>query len=864
MLNELTWQQWVTTLLKDDIALCRSAIEGFLDFEWAAHLQNSAEASRLGLSAPIGSGNLEIAAHFGSPRVFSCIYENTHPGLAQVQRALVQVFRSSVHSDRDSRNRSEILLRFSYQDIARALRTFLETEPPAIRIKSVAYLLCVYADTVEDAAQDEFGLAFVEELSLLEAPVSTGALGEFLPLLAESQLQLVRDGLCHVSSAGLSLILGSVPWDLVQANRDTFIRAAIRLQNASVLGAVAFDSFDRELSSCNLPFDYIKWNVALGLYVRHLAGNRWNVEDSLLYLPYAQQELARASEMLQFKGQDEADLEKSFIAACASVVPQWNTEPDHLCGEFYGVPISLGFVIATVVAASRMESGEYYSRLDDLLQVPFKQVDACRRAWADVAGWVKGEWDLEVPLRAGLVATAIEHCLLRHIDLTNLLGFFVQESIRPGAHLTPDQIEDRFVRWGSNHLTSRGRDDLEEPLKRSLVLRQVCQQIRVWDGSVQGQSDRPRIRSTFAVLGLLPERDRWRIAIAARRASGMPSEWNLAPDICLTGTEESYEPAFVDLAENLDRWLDFGCKWSAPGSEFILSKLPARAFVQSQTLEDPLIGGNAWIEVSQVPLGARCIFLCHNSIVDELTRCWPNIRQTNILSEWLVCGPVTLSASDVTPSAWVGIEANRRPPCAKLDGGLKLSAGVWLLSAPPKVVAEDPRQQLSINGAEAQLDPAGCAVWAPHVPGPYVVSGSEHFSSIKLWLATGEQKLAGVSRTCSDDDRRLYALERGLYTLLASNGASLQVSVKRRTTLVRCPFQIAWLFRHSPPALFAGDGWDIAPDIECLDVLERWHLCLVNSKILKPRNCFGRANKRKLESAWLAFRQAGEEAYTNA
>ena len=163
-------------------------------------------------------------------------------------------------------------------------------------------------------------------------------------------------------------------------------------------------------------------------------------------------------------------------------------------------PTQVAFLALTVVAASKMETLDYYKPLNELFfddpdRGRWKQNDLenIEKLWKDLQNWVEYQHGIELHLTLGppnqrFVWYPKSQCLISKYDEYKLHAIFLEAKLNPGAYLAEKQLLDIL-------LSSRYFQNLSVKIKRPiqqqntaeirLILGQIQLLLENWDGKAQ-------------------------------------------------------------------------------------------------------------------------------------------------------------------------------------------------------------------------------------------------------------------------------------------------------------------------------------------------------------------------------------------
>ena len=160
-------------------------------------------------------------------------------------------------------------------------------------------------------------------------------------------------------------------------------------------------------------------------------------------------------------------------------------------------PLQVAFLALTVLAASKMETPDYYSHLnkltfDDPERGRWKQnkLEHIERLWKHLQKWVEYHYDIELHLTEGprtrrFVWYPISQCLINNRDRRIIYHFFRDQELTPVSRISDDQLEKHLRTWlrSSAGFTRLNRYFSREPYRR-LIVSQVQSLLNNWDGEI--------------------------------------------------------------------------------------------------------------------------------------------------------------------------------------------------------------------------------------------------------------------------------------------------------------------------------------------------------------------------------------------
>ena len=672
-----------------------------------------------------------------------------------------------------------------------------------------------------------------------------------------------------------------------EAKREA-ISTALKVENlAVVLAALGF----ADAAPPHLPFRYLLWHLALGRSVAAAAVSR-PADDFRLY--YTPRYLWNVWNDL-FPGLSADEAEGDLVAATTKayriLAPpgevHWHDPLSRFAGLYVGFPIALPFLVLSVIAASRMETGQnvaannYYDRLGQVLgydlNPPLGFVPRTfRDLWEEVAQWLPAPSRLHLP-SAGFVDIPQEHVLLREADLDRLDRYFDARRFRARELLPPERLEASFTAWAGNNLTGLARRALGD-VRRPAVLRQVSQELSRWDGSVWEDVNNDRAaslsRATTLELRLYPTRlGLYEVQIAAAQPDGFPDTFPNVLGVPGTDLETddagAYNPIPIQtdearqaLARKIKEGWQIVMLWE--GRRLRLSALARTAIPFRESEEDV-----AFVAAPALPLRASAHLLCHASVVEAVEHylkvaCGPQgyhrTAQT-LLPGWIFFQDVqVIDASVELPESisYLKPETNIE---VRFEGGLRLGRGQeWLFEAPPDLRFSGDYHNIRLNGEAVQTNDSGLVRLAGRLSqaGPVLIEAEGYKTEIRLTEPCRHERTRSVP---ARSPVFLYPLVPGDWALLGAVPGQVELRrVTRDDEILSLPFIPRWILNQDgSPRVYA-----------CWDALEentqgggekairpksltQWTDLLRSARRQFRSGRFSNLSQRMVETSWLNF-----------
>lgn len=182
----------------------------------------------------------------------------------------------------------------------------------------------------------------------------------------------------------------------------------------------------------------------------------------------------------------------------------WNNCPEE-------EPPQVAFLALTVLAASKMETPDYYRPLNELVfddpaRGRWKQnkLEHIERLWKYLQKWVKYHGGIELHLTEGppnrrFVWYPISQCLISKYDEHTLQGIFKEKDLKPGTYLAESQLLSILRSCSSfSKLSVKIKRPIikEKNAEIRLILGQIQLLLENWDGEVTERISRGIKRSS--------------------------------------------------------------------------------------------------------------------------------------------------------------------------------------------------------------------------------------------------------------------------------------------------------------------------------------------------------------------------------
>ena len=667
------------------------------------------------------------------------------------------------------------------------------------------------------------------------------------------------------------------------------ISAALKAEDlAVVLAALNL----AEAAPPSLPFRYLLWHLALGRSVCAAAVSR-PADDFRLY--YTPRYLWNVWSDL-FPGLSADEAEGDLMAATAEAYRtlarpsgvHWRDPLSGFAGLYVGSPIALPFLVVSVIAASRMETGQrvtasnYYDRLGqvlgyDLNPPPSFVSETFRDLWEETARWLPAPSRLHLP-PAGFVDIPQEHVLLREADLDRLDRYFDARRFQARELLPPERLEASFTAWAGNNLTGLARQALGD-VRRPAILRQVSQELSRWDGSVRENDKTERTaafsRAATLELRLYPMRlGQYEIQIAAAQPDGFPDTFPNVLGVAGTDLEAdgagAYSPIPINteearqaLARKVKDGWQTALLWE--GRRLRLSA-PERAAIPFRESEDDV----ALVAAPSLPLRASAHLLCHESVAVAVEHyldaaCGPlGYRRTTktLLPGWVFFQDVRVNDARVELPEPISHLKPETDVEVRFEGGLRLGRGQeWLCQAPPSLRFSGDYHNLRLNGEAIQADDSGLVRLEGRlsIPRPVLIEADGFKTEIRLVEPCRHERTRSVSVRAPVF---LYPLVPGDWALLGAVPGQVELRRVKRGDgeIVALPFIPQWILNQDgPPRVYAcedgaegGAQWGEEKSTN-VKALRQWADLVrpVRSQFRSGR--FSNLSQKKVATGWLNF-----------
>ena len=564
------------------------------------------------------------------------------------------------------------------------------------------------------------------------------------------------------------------------------------------------------------PEPYLQWNRIL---VEHcLLG----VPDRTgpTYLSGTPTILAAALEAEQGELLSPEDATADFTAAVSltysAVVLR---EPDGLWALAQlgpdGVPLSVGFLTLSVLAAYQMHSDEesgpnaYYPRLASLLGCElvaghprgFDPVDF-GNLWDLLSSWLERNYGQALALPgpdAGLrryVAYPLCHVPLRQVDIEKLPQFFDWARLEPGSKADLAFLGEAFERWTSGRgiLSRAGHSALADE-RRPAVEVQLALELEAWDGS---STDRAS-RRTAAVHVLLDfRRGQPELFFLPRRPLSFPAVFDDGSHVFAAGEQGWYDQ--VLMATDDGPILESGFHWvcSTPQGEVSLHRPQSSALALR-----PAPDFTGFLSQRNLPLGVESAVLCTSAMeaataefLSTVTgaRCRA-LSHPAVPEGWRLFSGIVPRSSGTPP---YGLDALtiESTTTVILRGGLRVGRRTaWLSGAPPTILVGGAEGlTTTIDGRPAVVTNGVLNAPQPLTVGTHVVEAGRAHKRLEIVAPEGRwDACTPLIDTVNGPIRHSVALPSGVWTIIGARpDQATRVACSERGTLLTVPFLPVW------------------------------------------------------------------------
>ena len=479
------------------------------------------------------------------------------------------------------------------------------------------------------------------------------------------------------------------------------------------------------------------------------------------------------------------------------------------------VPYAIAFLALTVLAAFHMRTDDdhiataFYPRLADMLgcglvgTYPAKfDGDQYIALWNGLDEWLIRNFGRRLAKPGSsshrrFLAFPLAHVPLREVDIKRLPQFFDSHGYEPGMRPSNNRLAFDLVEGSGpwQQLTEAGRNALQDPGRRSLVVKQVAQVLEQWDGC---RTDAAGNRIASIELWMDIKRRRPELHLLARRPSGFPETLRNGTYVFEASHEGWYEA--VPLGQDDGPLLSQGlrvCTGLSPGG-FNLRFQSYDAVPLTPSAECP-----GFVSDHALRADTTCAVLCKKAIADQVARHLEAVSGER----------VNARHDETLPAGWC-LFTNVRPVDCKppppglerlavesdvglvCEGALRLGQRwTWLEDSPARVRLVGSRTGLvaRVDGREVVPDKDG------YLPEESLAKRGEHVIEIGNRIRRKALVIQGtVHPDCQPwprpDERRLpVALPEGGWFVVGSAPGEFQgVSVSVGGATVYPEFRASW------------------------------------------------------------------------
>lgn len=569
----------------------------------------------------------------------------------------------------------------------------------------------------------------------------------------------------------------------------------------------------------NIASDYLQWNSVLTEHCLLSAGSgskvRLVISPSILAAAWNQQD----SEYLTVE-----EAEDSFINAVSGVYLREVCKSglgilSHFDG---GLPCSVAFLSASVLAAFNMESDEhyaahdYYARLAKLLHCGFNgdcpkgfDKDEFKKLWSEVQRWLLETHGITLEIDAldsgsrHVVNRPISQAPLRRIDLAKMPAFFIEKNYQPGSRVSFKLLSRDLDRSMAPRLTLQGQKALGDQNRRAQVLAQVAQELEAWDGTIVDTSSGFRsapveLQIEFSIRGP-------KLFYLPRRPRGFPELFEtVSRDRRFESCEEGWYDSELVPAKDGGILTD-GFIWDALANNGYFSLRRGQSCVIA-------FAPNNFGLVSRQHLlcGVKCAVLCRDYLVGDVAEYLRRITDQDI----------SPSRNASLPEGWmlfsnfVPIRQLRgvSPVLEPIDvesgsmiipvGGLRVGRRKWVIDGPPEIFISGYQAEHeipAIDGEMVETDAQGRLIddGKLRTPGTHIITaGRAHPLTIEIIPPAVYPDLADA-HTNESQEENLVVLPAGQWIVV---GVEYHEIVRLKPEffngiVTRVPFRPVWAIR---------------------------------------------------------------------
>jgi hypothetical protein len=480
-----------------------------------------------------------------------------------------------------------------------------------------------------------------------------------------------------------------------------------------------------------------------------------------------------------------------------------------------GVPLSVGFLTLSVLAAYQMHTDEesgpnaYYPRLASLLGCEL--VDGHPRGfdpedfgnlWDLLSSWLERNYGQALALPgpdAGLrryVAYPLCHVPLRQVDIEKLPQFFDWARLEPGSKADLAFLGEAFERWTSGRgILSRAGHRALADARRPAVEVQLALELEAWDGSWTDRAS----RRTAAVHILLDfRRGQPELFFLPRRPTSFPAVFDDGSHVFATGEQGWYDQ--VPMATDDGPILESGFHWvcSSPQGQVSLHRPRSSALALR-----PAPDFTGFLSQRNLPLGVESAVLCTSAMeaataefLSTVTgaRCRA-LNHPAVPEGWRLFSGIVPRSSGPPP---YGLDALtiESTTTVILCGGLRVGRRTaWLSGAPPTILVGGAEGlTTTIDGLPAVVTNGVLNAPQPVTVGTHVVEAGRARKRLEIVEPEGRwDACTPLIDSVNGPIRHSVALPSGVWTIIGARpDQATRVACSERGNLLTVPFPPVW------------------------------------------------------------------------
>lgn len=480
-----------------------------------------------------------------------------------------------------------------------------------------------------------------------------------------------------------------------------------------------------------------------------------------------------------------------------------------------GVPLSVGFLTLSVLAAYQMHSDEesgpnaYYPRLASLLGCElvaghprgFDPVDF-ENLWDLLSSWLERNYDQALALPgpdAGLrryIAYPLRHVPLRQVDIEKLPQFFDWAGLEPGSKAEAAFLAEAFERWASGRgiLSRAGHSALADE-RRPAVEVQLALELGAWDGS---WTDRAGCRTAAVHVLLDFRRGQPELFFLPRRPPSFPAIFDDGSHVFGAGEPGWYDP--VPMVTDDGPVLESGFHWvcASPQGQVSLHRPQSSAIALR-----PAPDFTGFLSQRNLPLGVESAVLCTTAMeattaeyLSTVTgaRCRA-IDHPAIPEGWRLFPGIVPRRSGPPPYGFDALTIESTTTVI-LRGGLRVGRrAAWLSGAPPTILVGGAEGlTTTVDGRPAIVANGVLNAPAPLTVGTHVVEAGRARKRLEIVEPEGRwDACAPLINTVNGPRQQSVAVPFGVWTIIGARpDQATRVACSERGTLLTVPFLPVW------------------------------------------------------------------------